>query len=64
MVAGTRRFTTFQSAPDGEVGGDAAEIVTEILDNGFNQPPTVRSGETAPWPSSHATRCVSISPRR
>ncbi len=38
----------FQSAPDGEVGGDIAGLARPRVPPGFNQPPTVRSGETSP----------------
>ncbi len=36
----------FQSAPDGEVGGDRSCSPPGTTSDCFNQPPTVRSGET------------------
>ena len=64
-VLGTAARASFQSAPDGEVGGDPVAW----LDDGdlvrcFNQPPTVKSGETGPPPERRARVAVSISPRR
>ena len=56
-------WNKFQSAPDRQVGGDAQAIAACRDKTCFNQPPTVRSGETWPKTYDRWVKEVSISPR-